>query len=47
MDDKKKKYVIPEAEITEFAVEDIIVTSLADGGDATGEWDTNDNYENM
>ena len=32
MDDKKKKYVIPEAEITEFNAEDIIVTSLADAG---------------
>ncbi|MBO4667859.1 MAG: hypothetical protein J5666_07045 [Bacilli bacterium] len=35
MDDKKKKYIIPEAEITEFNAEDIIVTSLQAGvGDA-------------
>ena len=30
MDDKKKKYVVPEAEITEFVSEDIIALS---GGD--------------
>lgn len=29
MDDKKKKYVIPEAEITEFNAEDIITVSDA------------------
>lgn len=36
MDDKKnKKYVIPEAEVIDFAVEDIILTSLAhDANDA-------------
>ena len=28
MDDKKKKYTIPEVEILEFAANDIIVTSL-------------------
>ena len=47
MDDKKKKtFVIPEAEISRFANEDIIVTSLTDGGEATGGWSTNNNGEN-
>ena len=31
MDDKKKKYVVPDAELVGFANEDIIVTSLGDG----------------
>lgn len=30
MDDKKKKYIVPEAEITEFVSEDIITLSGAD-----------------
>lgn len=42
MDDKKKKYVIPEAEITEFNADDIIVTSLQydanDAGFEDEEW---------
>lgn len=42
MDDKKKKYIIPEAEITEFNADDIIVTSLAldpnDAGFEDEEW---------
>ena len=41
MDDKKKKFIKPEAEITEFAGEDVILTSnpfKADGGTNNGEW---------
>ena len=44
MNDKKKKkeYVIPEAEITKFAAEDVILTSnpygFRDGGTDNGEW---------
>ena len=30
MDDKKKKYLIPEAEIVDFADEDIITQSVND-----------------
>ena len=33
MDDKKKKFIVPEAEILDFASDDILTTS----GDA-GEW---------
>lgn len=33
MDDKKKKYVIPEAEIVGFAAEDIILASLTESED--------------
>lgn len=36
MDDKKKKYVQPEAEVTNFNKEDIIVTSLTNGGTLSG-----------
>lgn len=36
MDDKKKKYVQPEAEVTNFNKEDIIVTSLQNGGSDPG-----------
>ena len=45
MDDKKKKFVIPEAEVVDFATEDIILTSLTRGvgealfnGDEDEEW---------
>ena len=43
MNDKKKKkeYVEPKAEITEFAEEDVIMTSnpfKGDGGTNNGEW---------
>ena len=31
MDDKKKKFVIPDAEVVDFAMEDIILTSLTRG----------------
>ena len=34
MDDKKKKkYAVPDAEIVNFASEDIILASLTDGGE--------------
>lgn len=45
--DDKKKYIVPEVEIVNFTAEDIITVSLTDGGEATGEWNTNDNHENM
>ena len=37
MDDKKKKFVIPEAEIIDFSEEDIITTSMVKGTD-TDNW---------
>jgi|GEM_PF-1554941 hypothetical protein len=33
MEEKKKKFVKPEVEIIQFSNEDIIVTSLGNGGD--------------
>ena len=36
MDDKKKKYVIPEAEIVDFSSEDIITVSVVEGA---ADWD--------
>ena len=46
MDNKKKKYVVPEADVVKYANEDVIVTSLEDGGEASGGWDSNNNGEN-
>ena len=44
MDDKKKKkYVIPEAEIIDFKNEDIITLSILD--QAGADWTTDDNGE--
>ena len=44
MDDKKKKkYVIPEAEIVDFTGEDII--TLSSGTDNANWWGGNDNQE--
>ena len=40
MDDKKKKFAIPEAEIVNFAEEDIITKSAG-----LGNWDEDDNTE--
>ena len=42
MDDKKKKYVIPEAEIIGFTSEDIITVSV---GTQDGDWEHDDNGE--
>ena len=36
MDDKKKKYLKPEAEIVDYVDEDIITKSLTDGGEDPG-----------
>ena len=36
MDDKKKKYEKPEAEVLDFANDDIITKSLTDGGEDPG-----------
>ena len=33
MEDKKKRFVIPEAEIIDFSAEDIITTSMTAGAD--------------
>ena len=33
MEDKKKKFIIPDAEIIEFSNDDIITDSLVDGTD--------------
>ena len=38
MDDKKKKFVIPDAEVVDFAMEDIITESA-------NEWATDNNTE--
>lgn len=40
MNDKKKKYVEPKAEISEFADEDVILTSnpFTDGTDNAERW---------
>ena len=46
-DKKKKKFVIPEAEMVNFKAEDIIVTSVGDGGEANGGWEDNDNWERL
>lgn len=40
MDDKKKKYVIPDAEIIDFANNDIITTSVLSYGDTLGDFGT-------
>ena len=48
MDDKKKKYVIPNAEVVNFATEDIITASLASGEQTAmtgGVWGNDDNTE--
>ena len=48
MDDKKKKFVIPDAEVVDFAMEDIITESLASGDQAAmagGLWGNDDNTE--
>ena len=45
MDEKKKKFAIPEAEVVSYANEDAIATSLTDGGAATGGWSGNNNGE--
>ena len=36
MDDKKKKYKEPEAEIVKFTVDDIITASLAESAEEPG-----------
>lgn len=45
MNDKKKKYVVPEAEVVDFAAEDVILTSLAKNDNAAT-WDSPTNPEN-
>lgn len=42
--DEKKKYVKPEANVSEFINEDIITLSL---GTQNGDWTEDDNGENM
>lgn len=43
MDDKKKKYSIPEAEIVDFSNQDIITLSALDGN--SPDWIGDDNTE--
>ena len=38
MDDKKKKFVIPDAEVVDFAMEDIITDSGLNTEDAECAW---------
>ena len=45
MDDKKKKFVIPDAEVVDFAMEDIITESLM--GLGTLNWGDDDNKEEL
>lgn len=42
-DKKKKKFIIPEAEVVNFDNEDII--TLSNGGEAGANWLTDDNGE--
>ena len=44
MDDKKKKFVIPDAEVVDFAMEDIITESLMKGGEFGDVW-TGEDWE--
>ena len=43
MDDKKKKFVIPDAEVVDFAMEDIVTISAMAANNAA--WDGDDNTE--
>ena len=43
MDDKKKRFAIPEAEVVDFANEDIITLSAQDANNAN--WIGDDNTE--
>ena len=46
MDDKKKKFVIPDAEVIDFAMEDIVTISAAEQkGMTNGLWGDDDNTE--
>ena len=38
MDDKKKKFVIPDAEVVDFAMEDIVTTSTLKLGGTLGDF---------
>ena len=40
----KKKYIVPEMEITEFDTEDVITASIGDGGNA-GDFPSGENGE--
>ena len=46
MNDKKKKFVIPEAEIIDFSEEDIITGSGLTPGEDTDDWWTTGGDEN-
>ena len=47
MDDKKKKYVIPEAVVVDFAMEDIVTTSTLGFAGTLGDFGSGDeeNFE--
>ena len=42
MDDKKKKFVIPDAEVVDFAMEDIVTVS---GVDRAVQWTEGEDFE--
>lgn len=44
MDDKKKKYLKPEAEVVDYSAEDIITLSV---GTQNGNWADDDNGEDF
>ena len=47
MDDKKKKFVIPDAEVVDFAMEDIITESLTTFAATNADWVGDDNQEDF
>ena len=47
MEDKKKIFVKPEVEIIQFSNEDIIVTSLGNGGDEIEQAFGGEDYEDQ
>ena len=42
MDDKKKRFTIPDAELVGFSTEDIITASALSFGDTLGDFGTDD-----
>ena len=47
MDDKKKKFVIPDAEVVDFAMEDIVTTSVLRVGGTLGDYGTDGGEEDF
>ena len=46
MDDKKKKFIVPEANVVDFSNEDIITSSIAKANDEL-DWGEEVDYENF